>query len=272
MKKIINITICLCLTLVLFNCDEEGLNDGKFKSTPESGWIEFDSASSGGNQGMETVEIPISLPIGTNPDGQDVTYSVELISGNIPSSSLGNFTTTIPAGETTGNIVFDVVQSEGSYMLEFTLLSTTNVGFQIGLSDGTKQTTHSLFINCTQNVGTTYSGTVTIEDLGLTSTNNAAYNFTATLTQTSATGYSIDTAWGPSFVALLAGQPGLAGQYLYPGTITVAGSGAVTVVGIDAYATGGTGSYDPCDDVFTYSLTQGLFNGDFSVDVVLSPM
>ena len=272
MKKIITITFCFCLALVTFNCNEEGLNDGKFNSNPESGWIEFDNESSSTNQGQAFVEIPISLPIGINPNGQSITYSISLLSGSLPDGALGTFSTVIPPAETTANIVFDIPQSDDSYEVVFTLLRSDNAGFQIGLPDGSKQITHNLFVNCAPVVGTTYNGTVTSSDIGLTSSNNGPFNFTATITQTSDNTYAVNTAWGPNFVALLAQQPGLAGAFVYPATLTLNADGSVTVTGGAAYATGGSGSYDPCEDVFTYNISQAVFNGDFTVDVVLSPL
>jgi len=36
------------------------------------------------------------------------------------------------------------------------------------------------------------------------------------------------------------------------------------------YATGGTGAYDPCTGLISYTLMQGLFTGTFTVDVSTS--
>lgn len=64
----------------------------------------------------------------------------------------------------------------------------------------------------------------------------------------------------------------LAWQYLYPATLILNSNGSVNVIGGAAYATGGTGFYDPCSDTFGYNLTQGVFNGNFTVDISLSPL
>ena len=268
MKYIFRLLIAVTL-ISAFSCSDENKLPA---DNSDSGWIQFRTASSSGSQSQSTIEVPLRLPIGTNASGQDITYSVTAVSGDVPSSVLGTYTTTLPAGDTVGSIAFNVAQSDNAYTILFTLLSSSNPDYQIGLSDGSKQITHKLFVNCAINVGTSYSGTVTSEGANVTPTNNTPFNFTATITQIDATNYSIDTAWGPSFVAVLAGQPGLAGQYLYPATITLNSDGTVSLLGGAAYATGGTGSYDPCADVFSYSLSQAVFTGDFTVEVVLSPM
>lgn len=82
--------------------------------------------------------------------------------------------------------------------------------------------------------------------------------------------WTIDSAWGPNFVAWATGNGGFAGQYLYSGTITVDPDDlSATLVGDDAWATGGTGRFDPCTNSFQMTLRQGLFTNAFTVDVVI---
>ena len=118
------------------------------------------------------------------------------------------------------------------------------------------------------NVDTTYTSSVTA--LG-----SPAPSHTATLTPVSGVPnqYTIDSAWGPNLVATLTGNPAFAGQYLYAGTLTINSDYSVTITGAStsAWATGGTGEYDPCTNVISYELTQALFTNAFTVQVVLTP-
>ena len=118
-------------------------------------------------------------------------------------------------------------------------------------------------------VDSTYTSTVTA--LG-----SQTPSHTATLTPVPGTTnqYSIDSAWGPNFVATLTGNPTYQGQFLYAGTLTINSDFSVTIVGVptSTWATGGTGTYDPCTNLISYTLTQTLFTGNaFTTSVVLTP-
>lgn len=95
---------------------------------------------------------------------------------------------------------------------------------------------------------------------------------TTTLTPTADSNvFLVDTCWGANFVADATGNAALQGQYLYSGTLTINADNSITIVGDEAWGPGGTGAYDPCSNMITYSLVQGLFSGDFTVDVTLTP-
>lgn len=99
--------------------------------------------------------------------------------------------------------------------------------------------------------------------------------YTATLTPTGTPNeYSIDSAWGPNWVAWATGNGGYSGLFIYPGTLIIGDDYSVTIIGAasdDWYATGGSGSYDPCTNEISYTLTQALFGSPFTVDVTLVP-
>jgi len=95
--------------------------------------------------------------------------------------------------------------------------------------------------------------------------------FTSTLTLVSGNTYTVDTAWGTNYVGALAGSD-FDGQFVYTATLTINADYSVTVTGDDAWATGSTsGTYDPCTNEISYSLTQALFSDPFVTDVVLTP-
>ncbi len=81
--------------------------------------------------------------------------------------------------------------------------------------------------------------------------------------------WTLDTTWGPDFVAWATGNGGYSGQYIYPSVLTLHDDNTVTVEGA-GYATGGTGTYSPEPaGKFEITLTQGLFTNPFTVDVVM---
>ncbi|WP_289044667.1 hypothetical protein [uncultured Olleya sp.] len=84
--------------------------------------------------------------------------------------------------------------------------------------------------------------------------------------------WTIATSWGPNFVSWATADASYDGQYLYSGTIIVNDDFTLDFIGNDAWATGGTGSFSPCTQEFSMTLTQGLFSTSFTTDVVLSPM
>lgn len=98
--------------------------------------------------------------------------------------------------------------------------------------------------------------------------------YTATLTAVDGTTdqFTIDSAWGPNWVAWATGDPGFEGIYVYSGVITINADNSITIVGDDGWsAIGGSGEYDPsCVNVFSYTLQQELFAGTFTVDNVLT--
>ena len=87
----------------------------------------------------------------------------------------------------------------------------------------------------------------------------------------STTEYSIETGWGVNFVGWATANPAYDGLYVYSGTITINEDFTTIFNGDDAWATGGTGLFSPCTQEFSYTLSQGLFDSPFTVDVVLIP-
>lgn len=83
--------------------------------------------------------------------------------------------------------------------------------------------------------------------------------------------WSVTSAWGPEFVAWATGNPIYSNMFLYSATFKIEDDFSVTVVGDDAWATGGTGVFNPCSQEMQVTLTQDLFTTGFTVDVVLTP-
>ncbi|AEH00276.1 hypothetical protein [Lacinutrix sp. 5H-3-7-4] len=266
MKKINLILTSLLLSLFLVGCDsnENGLNGGN----SDSGWIQFDASASNAFSTDANVAIPFSLPYGTNAQGQTITYSIDAVSGNVPSDQLGTFTTILEATDQDGTINFTPIATGENYTLRFTLLSTSNTDYQIGLSDGSKQITYDLTV-CNFAVSASYTGDAYSNDLDIAPGTFGPYTSTFTPVDGEDNTWTLDTTWGPDFVFNLTGGGVPQGSFPYESTVVLNSDNTVTVTAEAPYS-GGTGSYDPCTDTFTLNLGQALFTGTFTVDVVLT--
>ena len=116
---------------------------------------------------------------------------------------------------------------------------------------------------------TSYTASVSVPDLGV----DEAPSYILSVDPVPGTDnqWTIYSAWGPEFVAFLTGNPIYSGIFLYSATIVLNDDFTIDIVGNDAWATGGAGTFSPCTQEFTYTLSQGLFTGSFGVDVVLTP-
>lgn len=83
--------------------------------------------------------------------------------------------------------------------------------------------------------------------------------------------WTVYSGWGPTFVSWATGNSGYDNLYIYSGTIVLNEDFTIDFIGDDAWATGGSGTFSPCTQEFSYTLTQGLFTTSFTVDVVLTP-
>lgn len=86
--------------------------------------------------------------------------------------------------------------------------------------------------------------------------------------------YSITSSWGPTFVAWATGNSAYNNQYLYKGNIKINCDDTVTFIGKETgtWDTGGTGTYDPVTGVINIALSQGLFTGAFTTDLVFTKL
>jgi hypothetical protein len=263
MKNLYKLTLLSLLAVFFIACSD----DDRFENTPNSGWVEFNSGVTEAAGLGNLVEIPVDLTTGTNLNGITLTYNAELISGDFPDGQFGSYTTEIPKGETTGNIMFNVgVGSD--YTVRFTLVSSDDKEFQIGLpNDDSKLITHTLTV-CKNGSIDLLEGVIEARS----ETDGAAIeaSYAPVMTPSADTANSYDTAnmWGNA-VEILTG--GAAPAIPYPGTLTINDDLTVDFVGSEGYTTGGTGVYDACTNEITLSLTQALFTGDFTVEVYLTP-
>lgn len=233
----------------------------------DSSWIQFENETASVTE-ANTINVPVILASSSNSSGVTVNFTVTSDASdrfNITQSG----TLDIPAGEFAGNIEVIPVDDNlvnGDAQVTITL---SNTDISVGLG-GEGIRFHQTIVtvvddDCVPTPGTSYSAAVR-------AFNDNAPAFDATLTPVPGTTneYAIDSAWGPDFVGWATGDPSFNGSFAYPARIIINNDLTITIVGGAGYATGGTGTYDSCGDVFTFTLTQALFSNPFTVDVVLT--
>ena len=179
----------------------------------------------------------------------DITTNTEFVSGQIVSSF------TIEA-------YFDSAITDGKTAI---LKLSAGEGTEVGTKDTFKL---DLFKLCpfTGLNTTSYVATVFAFDEEAPS-----YNITLVPVAGTTNQWTVTTGWGTEFVAWATGNAGYSGLYVYSGTITLNDDFSIDFDGDSSWATGGTGGFSPCTQVFTYTLNQALFTSPFTTDVILTP-
>lgn len=262
MKKIFLFTLAV-VGLTFQSCDINDENEGKFHANPSSGTIETQLEMISAT-GVTTISVPVLLNTSTNPSNLDVTYSIETVDGNPPSSILGTFTQkdAVIKGDLEGTLELNgqAPTTEDCYSVKITLMSTSRSEVSVSTEELISTETIIKFGNVTPS----YSGITSFQG-------SPTENFTANLTPIEGMPdtFELDTAWGQGLVGTLTGDSSL--EAPYDGLLIINTDGSVTIEGNATYATGGTGSFNPCDGTITYTLTQAFFaNQDLTFDVVLT--
>jgi len=265
------IVVALAFVLSFVSCDNIDL-DG-FEPNVTSGWVEFEEESAQVFNDVGTLTIGMEYNVPVNQVNTTVTYTVEVLTGSAPSAETGTFTTVVPRNTRDLSIEYEIDPTiTTNYTLLFTIVETSNPDVIIGL-EGDNPDTFELDV-CFNVIPLNWTGNAFI-DGGQINT------FDMTLTETDDPGvYTISSAWGTNFVAEATGQPDFDGLFIYDGTFTRNADNTVSIVGFDTNFFPGTvanadalngNQFDPCTNTLSYTLEQGLFNGDFVVDVVLTP-
>ncbi len=270
MKNIIK-TITVALGFILIGCN--AVDDTRFKSNTQSGWVEFESESTQVLSDSGSATIPIEYNVPVNRENTTITYEVEIASGSAPSVETGSFTTVVPADTRDAQITFEVDPSiTTNYTVQFTITGTSNPDVIVGL-DGDNPIVHTLEV-CSNVLPLSWTGSAFIDGSQINT-------FDMTLTPTGNEGeFEVSSAWGTNFVAEATGNPGFDGQFIYDGTMVINADNTLSIVGNDPALFPGTvlpedslngNLFDPCTNQLVYTLSQSLFTGDFTVDVILTP-
>ncbi len=277
--KIIALSLLFAFNLACSNDDDGPGNNQNL----EAGFVEISPGGTRASQMIifgepgttSEITIPLFFNGALNPTDLIVEYQVVDMGGVSASEILTatSGTAIIPAGTRIGDFPITIRPDATSGFSNFDVVLTSVSGrpdVQLGLVDGSRNLVHSINA-CSTNVLASYTGQAAVPSLNLG--DETFSPFTANLTQVGDNMWTIDSAWGPDFVAEITATPGFSGQFLYPTTLTLDfATQQVTLSSDGGFFTGGTGTYDRCTNTFTYQLTQALFMGTFTVDVVLTPM
>ena len=232
----------------------------------DSSWIQFENETASVTE-ANTLSIPVVLAASSNSSGVLVNFTVASdASDRFSITQSGSFE--IPAGEFSGNI--EIVPVDDSVVNGNTdvviTLSNTDIG--VGLAgEGVRFHQATITVvddDCLPAPSTSYSASVRAFN-----DNAPAYEATLTLVAGTTNEYDIDSAWGPDFVGWATGDPSYNGAFVYPARIIINSDLTISIVG-SGYASGGSGTYDSCGDIFSFTITQALFSSPFTVDVVLT--
>ena len=160
MKKIIYGFI-LCLTAGTFvGCDDyNNPNEGRFEPDTQSGWVQFDVATTTVLSGATTeFSVPVALHAPVNTDGLTVTYTVTDMTGSTAGVVTYTGEATVPEGSLTGDIMFTLSETPLTSCVEYmiTITGTSRSNVQVGLGEGERPTTHIVRIVNRENLLGTY--------------------------------------------------------------------------------------------------------------------
>ncbi|WP_299889824.1 hypothetical protein [uncultured Lacinutrix sp.] len=288
MKNILKSFFLITLVISFFSCDD---NDGSNSFVEEElGWVQFMQNSDALiqiNQGFaDEIVLDLNIQVPNTSSDLTVKYDLVSISGLNPNTVYGT-STVVPAGVTSwsgpdnntginyanlGNITFNLLQlpaltepMEFDVVLTGTSLSTVTAG----VAGESFKTTQRICIGPIS-PSTSYAGDAYSDDLGVPAGAFAPYTVNLVPVAGETNMWTLDSTWGPDFVNALCGGCVPPGSFPYPSTISIEDDGSVLVTGAAGYATGGTGTYNGCTDTFVLNISQGLFTGTFTVDVVLT--
>jgi len=277
MKKIIKLLPILLLVFA-FSCDSDD-DSSRFKNNPRTGWVEFATSTSGTTVSpfAETLAIPVSMRVPIYESGINVSYTLVAVEGDFSSivttdSSL-NFPS-VPAGPggnpKVQNIIlnFQNLSSLIAPVVFDVVLSSVDVnGVNIGVDDESI-TSYRISTPCAINTSANYNIDVSAFGADAPSHSVALTPVVGTNNQ-----FNVTSTWGPNFVGWATGDDSFNGQFPYPGTIVINDDLTVTVISTSGdISSGGTGTYDSCNDVFLITMSQDLFTTDFTVDLVMTAL
>jgi hypothetical protein len=197
MKKIVKLFVLPLVLVLTYSCVSD--DDSRFQSDPEFGWIEFPSAetTTSVNSSLETISIPISYTAPINTSALSVNYTIENVLGNSADAVTGSGTVSFQPNTNTATIDLSVVEGadvalvSGDITFDIVLQSASR-GVEIGLSDGSATTVHTVSLVCdlTLDLGGMYSVT----------TNYGYHDFLPSFNPHTQTAEIIDNGDGTFFV------------------------------------------------------------------------
>lgn len=265
MKNMKNLYIILSIFIIGYSL-QSCTNDEVLEAVPNSGWIEIDGDTFENtiNFDSDTYQIPVFLNSATNVNGITVTYDISLENGTLDDQTiLGSRTIKIEADMKNGLIEFDPIFNASSYYtLKFKLTSVDDANFLVGLSDDSQPIEYLLTVTNFKPY-----------DANVSAFGAAAPDYITTVGRMDATHFSVNSCWGPSFVAWATGNSAYDGQFLNAGVLTLdPADNSLSVTGDFIADTGSSGTFDSATGILSFSFAEAnLFGSGFMVDTTLTP-
>lgn len=286
MKNFIKIFIFALVAIMTYSCVSDD-GSGRFANDPEYGWVRFFDFDTSTNisiseidcpdldNPISTIEIPVELTARINKSDLNVTYELQGVSGTNPTDFIsGSGTVTIPANSNKGVILLNIdntISFSSDISFNVLLTSTNRSGITVGLDDNSELISYTVNLKLYDLTGT-YSAT-SITAFG----GDPAPLFTAEVTPIDGepNKWDIDTSWGPNFIAWATGVTTFEDSLFYKAILEVdPATGNITIIGNDDdddfgdFDLGGSGTFNRCDGVLSYSV-DGTFFGGVTANVVL---
>ncbi|MBX2846323.1 MAG: hypothetical protein KTR13_08925 [Saprospiraceae bacterium] len=276
MRKKLHWLVFALTCLVMFGCEDETVN-APFASFDKS--VSLYTAD-GANLVVLEGDVNVGIVITRNlvdPSPVTVNYTIEEVSASAGADYeiiAGAGSVTIPSDQASGFILFNTVDNDfggEDDKIFIVRLTGADSGYVVDESPG-RASEVTVVIQDDECVPyLPLSHTAAPMAFGF-----AAPTYPVVLGNLTCGGavetYSMDSAWGPNFVGWATGDPGFNGAFPYSAVLSVdTATNAVTITGNDAWATGGSGTYDPMTGQISYTVSQALFTTDFTVDNVLTP-
>ncbi|HWR94453.1 MAG TPA: hypothetical protein VN192_04565 [Flavobacterium sp.] len=208
-----------------------------------------------GSDGIGYVAVNVS---NTSSENRTIKYTIDQEKSTADPSQYTILEAIVPANSYNGYIKvqtsYDKVTRD-PVTVYFILESVGDVAVQPELDFNTLSISQSCEID--------YDLIANSEYIGLPTANGFDYlGFLPKLTQNpnKPNEFIFDTFWGTDFVFNYYGDSftSLSGLYPYAGRLVINQDLTVTIYGFETYATGGSGTYDPCTNTFNYTLTNEL--------------
>lgn len=253
-KLFLKSTLVALLTVLLTGCDQSvaPVYNGKFIAfkgalrTVSEKDKPFNITITGTDVALKS-NITLS---GTAKEGKDYTISTQSVT--IGKKYVATITVT----------PIDNNELDGNKEAIFTLES----GGYPGGADGKEYTVKLLDDDCPIKTSATYAGSGKSKELNR---NLPKWTLKMTPVPGKKNTFKVDTGWGLNYVSTLTGNEAHKGKFVYSGVLTINNDKTVSFKGDQKWASGGTGSYEPCEDRIKLTLKQSLFRtNNFTVDVV----
>ncbi len=199
MNKIYKLTRWqIFMVLFFFGCEEGGEQFGG--NNPKSGYVEIGTGNVVAiNESSGTFRLPVNLNTSINPNGVNVSYTVEGINGNLPDgfADVTGGNVLITPGTDLNFIEFDIPDSNEEYSFRVTLVSTDDADFTVGLSDDSKVVSSELYVSLNNAIEVTIDENPDTGQVLVAAAANFPANTTFSLDSESVEGaFSIDQSTG----------------------------------------------------------------------------